>query len=154
MLTRPALAKALGVHPQTIVRWERDGMPVAKRGARGTSSLFDRQAVEAWLHARDHGRQTSDVASLQLERARQARAQALVALQIYQTRAKELLPRAEVERVWAQHVAAVRATLLALPVTLADRLHHAATMDGVAAVEQILTEAVRDVLRELSGTSE
>jgi phage terminase Nu1 subunit (DNA packaging protein) len=153
MLTRPALAQALGVHPQTITKWERDGMPVAKRGARGTSSRYDRRAVETWLQAREQARQTSDVASLQLERARQARAQALVSLQIYQMRAKELLPKADVERVWAQHVAAVRAQLLTLPVTLADRLHHAAKTEGVAAVERILTEAVHDVLRELSGPS-
>lgn len=154
LLTRPALAKALDVHPQTITKWEQDGMPVAKRGARGKSSLFNRGAVEAWLQARDYARQTSDVASLQLERSRRERAQALLALQTYQMRAKELLPRAEVDRVWSQHIAAVRAKLLSLPVTLADRVHRAAKMDGVASVERILNEVVRDVLRELAGTPE
>ncbi len=154
MLTRRALATALGVHMQTVTKWERDGMPVAQRGTRGKPSRYDRGAVEAWLHARDSARQTSDVASLQLERSRRERAQALLALQTYQMRAKELLPRAEVDRIWAQHVTAVRAKLLALPVTIADRIHHAAKMDGVASVERILNEAVRDVLRELSGTPE
>ncbi len=154
MLTRPALAKALSVHPQTIKKWEQDGMPVAERGARGKPSHFDRVAVEAWLHTREIARQTSDVASLQLERSRRERAQALLALQTYQMRAKELLPRAEVDRVWSQHVSAVRAKLLSLPVVIADRVHHAAKLDGVASVERILNEAVRDVLRELAGTPE
>ena len=154
MLTRRDLAKALGVHMQTVTKWERDGMPVAHRGARGKPSHYDRGAVEAWLHNRETARQTSDVASLELERSRRERAQALLALQTYQMRAKELLPRAEVDRVWSQHVSAVRAKLLSLPVTMADRVHHAATMDGVASVERILNEAVRDVLRELSGTPE
>jgi phage terminase Nu1 subunit (DNA packaging protein) len=154
MLTRRDLATALGVHMQTVTKWERDGMPIARKGARGKPSRYDRSAVEAWLHARDNARQTSDVASLELERSRRERAQALLALQTYQMRAKELLPRAEVDRVWSQHVSAVRAKLLSLPVTLADRVHHAAKMDGVASVERILNEAVRDVLRELAGTAE
>jgi phage terminase Nu1 subunit (DNA packaging protein) len=154
MLTRRDLAKALGVHMQTVTKWEQDGMPVARKGARGKPSRYDRGAVEAWLQARDDARQTSDVASLQMERSRRERAQALLALQTYQMRAKELLPRAEVDRVWSQHISAVRAKLLSLPVVIADRVHHAAKMDGVASVERILNEAVRDVLRELAGTPE
>lgn len=117
-------------------------------------SHYVRGAVEAWLHNRETARQTSDVASLELERSRRERAQALLALQTYQMRAKELLPRAEVDRVWSQHVTAVRAKLLSLPVTMADRVHHAAKIDGVGSVERILSEAIRDVLRELSGTPE
>jgi DNA-binding XRE family transcriptional regulator len=43
-LTRRELASRLGVHLQTIVKWEREGLPVVLR--------YDEAAVQAWLAAR------------------------------------------------------------------------------------------------------
>lgn len=148
-LTRRELATALGVHMMTVTKWERDGLPIAERGRRGKASLYDEAACRAWLEAREVAADGAPV-DLARERARKERAQALLAEQQYAARGRALLPAEEVEKVWGAHVAAVRAKLLALPLTLADRIHRAGTLHGVAGVEAALEQAVRDVLTELA----
>lgn len=154
LLTRRELARALGVHLQTITKWENDGMPVAQRGSRGVPSRFNREVVERWrtavAKAKARPRATGDINSLEVERARRERAQARFLEQKLLVLTRDLLPRADVERTWAQHVTAVRTKLLALPVALADRIHRAARLNGVASVERALSDAIRDVLRELA----
>jgi phage terminase Nu1 subunit (DNA packaging protein) len=149
VLTRRQLAAAHGVNVRTISKWEDDGMPVAQRSGSGVPSRYDPTAVDAWLQAREEARHTDEHLSLEHERALKERAQRILAEQMFRIRERELLPRAEVERTWSQHVAAVRTKLLAFPVTLADRVHRAA-VDGVGAVERVLADAVRDALRELA----
>lgn len=73
LLTRPQLAEALGVTAGTITRWERDGMPVARRLSRGKSTLFDQAAVEAWRAATEAEQAGS--LSLAEERAKLAKKQ-------------------------------------------------------------------------------
>lgn len=151
-LTRRELAERLEVHMQTVTKWERDGMPIAVRGAKGRASYYDEAEVRAWRQLRDESaRGAGGATDLQADRARKERAQAALAEQAYQIRMRDLLPREEVEQAWAAEVAAVRARLLALPTTLADRVHRAATTEGVSGVEQVLADAVRDALRELAG---
>jgi phage terminase Nu1 subunit (DNA packaging protein) len=137
---------------QSVTRWERDGMPIAQRGARGRPSRYDLAVVEAWRAAKEAAARTPGAAvSLELERARKERAQAALTEQTHQSRARELLPRDEVKRVMEQRAAAIRAKLLAWPTTLADRVHRAGTLDGLAGVECVLAEAVREALLELAG---
>ena len=38
LVTRRALATQLGVHPQTITKWESEGMPLVERGGQGVRS--------------------------------------------------------------------------------------------------------------------
>lgn len=150
LLTRRELADRLGIHPATVTKWERAGMPTAKRSPRGRSSLFNESEVRSWRDATDAAaRLAGGATDLQADRARRERAQAALAEQALEIRARELLPAAEVELLWSREVAAVRAKLLALPLTLADRVHRAAT-EGVVAVEQVLADAVRDALREFA----
>lgn len=156
-LTRRQLAHALGVHVITVAKWERDGMPVAKGGRRGVPSLYDLGSVQAWREARKAqaekavGQEKEERLSWEAARARKDEAQAKLAEQMYLVRDGKLLPAEDIERIWAQHVAAVRTKLLAFPVTLADRIHRAARLDGVSSVERLLEDAVRDVLRELAS---
>lgn len=154
-LTRRELAGVLGVHMQTVTKWERDGMPIAERGRKGKPSTYSEPAVRAWLQQREEAARAAaagdgPILDLAQERARKERWQGLLAEQTFKAREKELLPRVEVEKLWSAEVAAVRAKLLALPTTLADRLHRAATLEGVLGVERILHEAVRETLRELA----
>jgi hypothetical protein len=44
--TREQLARVLDVSTATIRRWERDGLPVVRRGR---LRLYDRQKVRRWL---------------------------------------------------------------------------------------------------------
>jgi transcriptional regulator with XRE-family HTH domain len=151
-LTRRGLSEALGVHMMTITKWERAGMPIAERGAKGRPSYYDEAAVRAWVQLRDESaRKPNGPVDLVADRARKERAQAALAEQAYLIRHRDLLPREEVERTWAGEVSATRAKLLSWSLTLADKLHRAATTEGVPGVEQLLAEEVRDVLRELAA---
>ncbi len=154
LVTRRELAAALGTHMQTITKWEQDGMPVAMRGGPGRPSKYDKRTVAEWKAARDLAAQTPGAVSVQQERARKERAQAMLAEQTHEARGKELLPRDEVKRVMARRAMAIRTKLLAWPTTLADKLHRASTLDGVAGVEHALNDAVHDVLVELASGDE
>lgn len=151
--TRRELAALLAVHVMTITKWERQGLPIVKRGSRGRPSRYDLEAVRAWLAARDKAAQEAVKGPLDpvQERAARDHWQAELAEQTHQIRQKTLLPAADVERAWAAEVAAVRAKLLALPTTFSDRIHRASTLHGLAGVEKTLQAAVYDVLRQLAG---
>lgn len=149
-LTRRALATLLGVHMQTVTKWERDGLPIAELGRKGKPSLYVEADVRTWLAAREEAVKSSGTVDVARERARKERGQAVLAEQTFQMRQRELLPRAEVEKVWAAEQAAIRTKLLAIPIAYADRVQRAATLDGVIGVEQALKDAVYDALRELA----
>lgn len=151
LLTRRELASALGVHMMTVTKFEREGMPIAQRGSKGRPSYYREVDVRAWKQLRDDAANQPGALNLMQERANKERWQAALAKQTLEIRNRELLPRAEVEQVWAAHVAAVRTKLLAWSLTLADKVCRVATTEGVPAVEAIIEEAVRDVLRELAA---
>lgn len=149
LVTRRELAQRLGVHMQTICKWEREGMPIADRGRRGKSTLYSEPDVQSWRRLRDqHSHQAPD---FMLARARKELAQAIEAEQRVAIRAKTLLHVDEVERTWSAQVAAIRARLLALPAALAGRVTREATLSGPAAVEALLQDAIHQALTELSG---
>lgn len=150
LVTRRELATLLGRHMMTVKKWERDGMPIAARGRKGKPSFYRESDVRRWLEARDKAAATSGVVDVAQERARKERAQAVLAEQTFQIRDRELLPRAEVEKIWTAEQAAVRTKFLAVPQAYADRIYRAATTDGVIGVEEALKDAVDDVLRELA----
>ena len=126
-------------------------MPIAKRGARGRPSLYDEAACRAWKILRDEA--ATKTSSLEQARIQKELSQAELNRQTAEIRAGNLLQREDVERVWSQHVAAVRRKLLHMPVALADGLHRIATLEGPSAVEAKLREAVEDVLSELAGVT-
>ena len=150
LITRRELAGALGCHPQTVNRWASEGMPVATPGRGGRASRYDEAACRAWMDTRRTAAEGEPV-DLVRERARKERAQARLAEQQYAQRAGELLPRGEVEQVWAREIAAVRTKILAIETTHADRVHRAASEAGVTGVERALHTLAREVLQELAG---
>lgn len=152
LITRRQLAELRSVHYNTVIDWERDGMPVAKRGSRGRPSMYSRAAVEAWLAAREAAAANGSRLDVTQERARKERAQALLAEQMYETRAKELLVRTDVEHAWTAEIAGVRAVFLAVPTTYAARVNRASVLDGEAGTERALRELVDEVLRELADS--
>lgn len=132
---------------QTVTKWEQNGLPITERGRKGKASQYRELDVRAWLAAREEG--ATRPGPLE-DRARKERAQAILAEQMFQIRARDLLPRLEVEKVWGAEVAAVRAKLLAWSTTLADKVGRAFTTDGIPGVERVLQAAVADVLTELA----
>jgi phage terminase Nu1 subunit (DNA packaging protein) len=150
-LTRRQLAPRLGVHPESIVRWEREGMPCKRPGRHGRPSWFSEREVRAWLAAREAAVQTAGPVDLMRERARREKAQAVLAEQLFQARARALLPADEVEKKWTQEIAGAKAILLASYTQGADKVFHAATTDGLRGVERELQAIVFAALRELAG---
>lgn len=150
LLTRRELAEQLGVHMQTVTKWEREGLPVAERGRKGKPSLYSEIQARAWLQVREDAAQTGQTLDLARERANKERWQAALAEQTFQTRARRLLPADEVERVWGATVAAVRAKVLATYTASADRVHRAGTLEGVSGVETALKQIAHEILRELA----
>ena len=154
LLTRQELAAAIGKHPDTIAAWvSEEGMPVADRGRGGRASKYDLQAVLAWLSAREEAQRAGPLDPVQ-EKARRDHWQATLAEQTYRVRKGKLLDADEVERAWAAEVAAVRAKLLSVPTTYADKIFRAATLageGGVGAVERLLRDAVHSALHELAS---
>lgn len=151
LITRRVLAERLEKHPMSITKWEQQGMPIAARGRKGKPSLYRQSDVITWLSAREAAAKKSGIVDVAQERARKERAQAELAEQTHQTRSRQLLPAAEVEKVWNAEIQAVRAAILATYTTKADTLHRVATLDGVAGVEAELKRIAHELLRELSN---
>ncbi len=150
LLTRRQLAAALNVHMQTITKWEREGLPVAERGAKGRPSKYREIDVRAWRKRRDDAaKKPEGPLNFMQTRAYKEHWQGLLAEQQHQLRAKELLYATEVEKIWGDEVSAIRTVILSIPVSYADRVHRAATLDGLVGVEAALKEIVHQVLREL-----
>ena len=147
--------RLFNISPRTFARWTEEGLPVAERGRGGHASLYDEAEVRAWLKAREQAAPSSTaggaLAEVARERARKERAQAVLAEQLAASRARELLPRAEVRKAWDGIVTAVRTALLAAPSNYSDRLIRAYTLGGEQAHEQAFGEAMAEVCRELAG---
>jgi len=150
LLTRRELAKALDKHMMTVTKWERDGLPVARRGRKGKPSLYREADVRAWVAAREDAAARGTTVDVAAERARKERAQATLAEQSYAMRARLLLPADEVDRIWSAETTAVRNKLLAVPATSADLIHRAGITSGVAGVMRALEKIVHDILTELA----
>jgi phage terminase Nu1 subunit (DNA packaging protein) len=150
LLTRRELAELRDVHPQTVTKWESEGLPVAEKGGPGRPSHYDPDEVADWLASREASAKNGTRFDLVQERARKERAQAQLAELNYQERLGELLEKDDVAKTWESEVAAARAILLAVPQTWADRIHRAGALDGVAGVERELRVMARETLRELT----
>lgn len=151
LLTRRQLAAAIGVHMQTVTKWEREGLPIAARGSKGRPSHYRELEVRAWLQVREEQANKPGAANPIQERARKERAQAALAEQALRIRNRDLLPRDEVEKAAAAEVAAVRTKLMFWSTTLIDPLLTAATLEGRSGIERVVDAGVRDVLTELAG---
>ncbi len=149
-MTRRELAAALKCDMRTVAKWQEDGLPVATRGRGGRPSLYSEADVRAWLKAREEVSKHSGLVDVAQERARKERARAILDEQLYQQRAGQLLPAADVERIWNAEVQAVRAAILATYTTQADRVHRAAILEGVRGVENELKAIAHELLRELA----
>jgi phage terminase Nu1 subunit (DNA packaging protein) len=149
LMTRDALARLFTVTPGTIVRWARDGMPVATGGGQGRQASYRPSVCVAWRLAAIEAKY-ADQAGLdpRVERARRDAAQASLAEQLHRRRSGEMLEREDVRRTWSNVVLAIRSRLLALPQSVAAQCAQAT---DPAAVEQLLRDEVHSALRELAS---
>lgn len=145
LVTRHGLASLFKVTAGTITRWERDGMPVAKRAPRGQHSLFDVEAVRAWRQSVEASTDGNASTSLTTSRAQLADAQRIKVELDIAARRGELVSREQVIREGQAHVKGWTAMLRSLP-------RRAAQLGILEAAQVPALEAlVRDVLTEISS---
>src|ERR1700694_2099962 len=99
------LAEILGKSDVTIWEWQKEGLPIAKQGVRGTENEYDTADVIAWLEQR------ARVAAGKAEKAseREARLRGdLLEFEIAEKN-KVLVPSTEVRPVWEGRVLAAAA---------------------------------------------
>lgn len=114
-VTRAAAAAALGVAPARINRWVEDGAPVAERGSRGHSAMYDLERLREWVKGRGRPESGGAALSLGAARARLADAQAKKWERENLVRAGQLVEREVVIREGQVMVKSLQARLLALP---------------------------------------
>jgi phage terminase Nu1 subunit (DNA packaging protein) len=155
--TRDEIAVENGVTPGTVHRWTRDGLRPVEGGGRGRQARFRSSEVNAWRIARIEAQYAGQSGlDPRAWRARKDMEHALLAEQLRQRRAGEVLLYHEVEHGWSLVVAAIKSKLQALPGAMAPRLVAAARAattetEALAVVEGLLRAEVRAVLTELAA---
>lgn len=140
VIDRDQLAELLGVHPDSISDFTREGMPVETRGGRGAKSVYDAVRCLAWWRR--------NKTELSAKDAAQARALAATA-EVNELRAAEkkgeLISREEVVRegqaytkAWATKVQGLARQLLLAGIITRDQ-------------EAKITAACRDLLTDIAS---
>lgn len=143
LVTRAEAAARLGVAPARINRWAEDGAPVAVRGARGRSAMYDLAALRAWKQGRAHG--PEEALSLAAERAKLARAQREKWETFNRIRSGQLVERSAAVTEGRSHIAAAKARLLSTPRQAVMR--GIITRENEPALRALILEALRELGR-------
>lgn len=153
IVNKAELAEILGKSERTLTTWQKNGLPIASDGERGSSNFYDVEEVIEWMINREIRRLVGDsedpegAYDYEKERARLTHHQAnKVALEEEILRG-DLIPAETVAFVQGQMLAAFRAKLLGMPTKLAPRVQF---LEGLPELESEIRESVYDALSELS----
>lgn len=94
LVNRAQIAELLGIHPDTISDYTRDGMPVTERGGHGRESVYDAVACLNWW------RQQQGKGAKEVAQTRSFNAQADLAEQRLRVQRKELFSRTAIVMAW------------------------------------------------------
>lgn len=129
------IADVFGVAPKTIVEWQEQGFPVAKRGGPGVASEYESADCIAWYVNREVERAAGESAKDRLARLQGDKIQREL-----QVMDRELIPAAEVQPGMSQFFVDLLSELDQVPETYCDAI--AAMAGDPQAVHQELTEIV------------
>ena len=141
LVTRAELSRFFAVSQRQITRWEKDGMPVARKAGPGTRSLFDAARCKEWKDAQDALGADSNL-SLEKARARLATAQAEKVERENRAAAAELVPVSSMIELGQVFVKAITAKVRAIPRRLVQigAIHRDNEAAAHAVVREVLTE--------------
>jgi hypothetical protein len=129
------IAEVFGVAPKTIVEWQEQGFPVAKRGGPGVASEYDSSACITWYVNREIEKASGESAKDRLNRLQGDKIQRELAVMD-----RELIPAAEIEPGMSRFFVDLLSELDQVPETYCDAI--AAMAGDSLAVHQALTEIV------------
>lgn len=155
LFTKTEIAFVLDAHPKTIETWERDhGLPVEIVGGTGPGkgARYDVQDVVRWHVEREVSKTISQMISQgdhdkDEELGRLRFHQANIASMDEKVRRSELLDAAEVGAAWVNIIMEARATLLSLPLRIAQVAFSGSTMREIEKDARI---EVEDALNKLA----
>jgi transcriptional regulator with XRE-family HTH domain len=153
--TRKELAARLGVHPITIVKWERDGCPVETPGKPRAGGAFPTYYLESdvrvWKQKRDELAASGQTVTLTDARTQKEISQARLNEQKLLVQQRLLIPTEEVEKAWSKEFAAIRTFLLSSYTTHADQILRVASIEGLSGVERELENLAVEALRSCAA---
>ncbi|MCY1263123.1 Phage DNA packaging protein Nu1 [compost metagenome] len=140
------LAEITGFAVQTLIRWQKEGMPVMLAGQRGRGNEYDTAAVIGWLTQRELQRAGLSSPKDELDRARKIEVEIRIGEKL-----DMLAPAATFERLWGDHVEAAKTELLLLPGKIADAIFekHSVEVD-----EALVLPFIEECLGKLQHLSE
>lgn len=153
-VNKTELSEIIGVSQRTLTTWQKNGLPIAMDGTRGTENLYDTEEVIQWMIQReiqrriaDHGGEEEEWFDYEKERARLTYHQANIAALDEQVKEGKLIPSEIVESTWVDFVAAFKAKTLSIPTKAA---HHFITLSDLNQIQDCLKEHLNEALSELS----
>jgi phage terminase Nu1 subunit (DNA packaging protein) len=137
------LAAILGKDQKTILKWQKEGMPVEKAGKRGTSNDYDTAKVIDWLISK------ANDTDKEMERARirLTNAQADKTELEVQELQGNLISLDTMKHTWANILGSFRARILSMPSRLTPLI---ITHKDPKKIEKVIKDACNEALNELA----
>ena len=147
IVNKQRLQAILGKDHKTILKWQKEGMPVQREGERGQSNDYDTGKVIDWLVKRA----SETATALEIARVRHTNAQAEKTELEVEVLKGNLIPLETMKIEWGDVVGAFRAKMLAMPSNLGHRL---AALREPRKIEKALKESIYEALAELAKYEE
>lgn len=140
------LAELLGISEVTLTAWQKAGMPMGPRAARGEPNEYDSEKVIRWWIKREVQK-----ASDEQPRDRRDRLQADEIEHRLKEKRGELIPAAAIRPAWIAQVVAARQAIRAVPAEVAPAVLMLRSEDEV---RDFLEERLDDALTKLAAADD
>ncbi len=147
VVNQTELAEIMGVSDVTLWEWQKQGMPVQKRGARGEANAYDTSEAIAWRIERE----LAKVSGTESQKDRLARLQGDKLELDLAVQRGTLIPADEIEPTWHDRVLSAAAFMHSQPSRLAGILE---ATPGIEAKREVLKTEFADFLTKLGMNGE
>lgn len=141
-VNKQRLQGILGKDHKTLLKWQKEGMPMEKIGARGTSNVYDTEKVVDWLVAKASGNDEMERARIRLTTAQAMKTE----LEVEELQGA-LIPLDKMKMMWAGVLTNFRAKILSMPTRLAPLI---VTQKDPKKIEKIVKDYCNEALNALS----
>lgn len=139
--TQEKVAKAFSVAVRTVQRWEREGMPITKKGD------YDLTEIQAWRFIHRNRKQTKKEGKTNWEEEYRMWKAKEFQLKFLKLKG-DLIPQKDVEAAFVQRIITVKRSLLALPRALAPQLTGLSTRELEVSLRSYIEEIIKNFSKE------